>query len=329
MSKLLKALKHLETTYPENSRPASPLPQPSRSGVALHEMLDDQGLPDEAAGATAPYADPAPARRGQASPQSDAETIRLKEISLDALQLLLSEALATRESSVDTTASTPQTLRAIPAPEAAAENVPRRARLNQPHVISPFDDAIASITDRLLGYVKPNAPAAVLLAECGAGVDAAIAHVAARLQQTLAGEVLLIQSRPGNHVLERMLAVRNNAGLQEVVTGRRAIEDVVQSTSVPGLRYIGPGQPLHADGDLQANQLRPLAAELRDRFRMVLVYGGPADGVHALSWSQVCDNTFLMLQLGSVGARAAARSKRAMERAGARIAGCIAVDPAA
>ena len=337
MSKLLKALKHLEMAHPEGFRPTLPLPEPARSGsgVSLHELLDDGGVPTEAGGASTAYADLKPAHGetppgGQSSSQSNAETERLKEISLDALQLLLSEALATRNSSPDTTAATAQGIRAIPSSDAADNDVSTRVRLNQPQAVNTYERAIADIADSLLGLVKSNGPAAVLIAECGhCRSVSGIAHLAARLQQTLASEVLLVQSRSGNHVLERMLAVRSDAGLQEVLSGRRALADVVRSTSVSGLSYVGPGTGLNSERELQLNRLRPLAAELRDRFRLVLVNGGSADETHALSWSQVCDSTFLMLQLGSSGAKAAARAKRAMERAGARVAGCIAIDPAA
>jgi Mrp family chromosome partitioning ATPase len=116
------------------------------------------------------------------------------------------------------------------------------------------------------------------------------------------------------------------AALGEVLRGTAALAQALAATPVPELHLLAAAAPGDAAGLLVEDNLRWLAARLRERFDLVLV-DGPAweGGTNDLVLAALADAVYLVVDAAETDTPAVRQLTRALAQRGSRLGGLIVI----
>jgi capsular exopolysaccharide synthesis family protein len=128
--------------------------------------------------------------------------------------------------------------------------------------------------------------------------------------------------RPSQH---RMFGVDNDKGLTDFLTSDLDLEDVVQTTSLPGLFLLPSGRlPSDAVGVLNSQRMMDLVAQVRTRFDIVFFDSPPILGVSDASvLVRALDLTIIVVQHRRFPRAMLQRVKQAVQNVGGNILGVV------
>jgi len=140
--------------------------------------------------------------------------------------------------------------------------------------------------------------------------------VSANLAISYAGtglRTLLVDADTKRGHAEGMFGCKRGPGLTDCLTGRAAVNDAIQPTTVDGLFLLARGHGAGFTSDLlDGPEMRRLLETLRERFDVVLLDAPPlAAGADALVLGELCEKVILVVRAGETDT-ALARAKLQM-----------------
>jgi capsular exopolysaccharide synthesis family protein len=128
--------------------------------------------------------------------------------------------------------------------------------------------------------------------------------------------------RPSQH---RIFGVENGAGLVDLLTGERQIEDVIQTTKVPNLFFIPSGSITQdAVGILNSEAMGELIAKLKNSYDLVFFDSPPILGVSDASiLASEMDITIMVVQYRRFPRDMLKRVKQAVLQVGGNLLGSV------
>jgi Mrp family chromosome partitioning ATPase len=203
-----------------------------------------------------------------------------------------------------------------------------------PEIVALHDPAhpVSEQYRRLLVKIHEGMPApqpyVLLFAAVAHGVGTTTAVLNLAVTSALAGRrrVAVVDANVARPAAAGRLGVTPGVGLSEVLRGTAALEQALAATPVPALHLLAAPAPGDAAGLLVEENLRWLAARLRERFDMVFVdgpawEGGPADAVLAA----LSDAVYLVVDAAETDTPAVRQVTRALAQRGSRLGGLIVI----
>ncbi|MEX2186036.1 MAG: hypothetical protein WD875_04540 [Pirellulales bacterium] len=222
---------------------------------------------------------------------------------------------------------------AVASPVTATE--PRRKRAPSPgrratdhYRVAP---EYAALCQAILQQLPRTRPTAILVVPAAANVDAGT--VAAELALSMAQAVDLPVVAIDADITAETDAVESavtTSGLTDVLLDRVDWRGVLAPARDSRVQLLAAGRPLSA-GELSrgeaiasaAARLGPIAAEIKTRYRYLIVHGGSPSNPLAGSLVQASDLVYLVVRLGQTTRRSARHAKRLLQRGGAIVHGSI------
>ncbi len=148
-----------------------------------------------------------------------------------------------------------------------------------------------------------------------------LAYVCAQLGE----RVLVVDSdlrRPTQH---KMFKLPNRVGLADVLMGKAAVADVIETTPVAGLDFLPSGKlPSASHGLLSSQRLREIIGQLKGRYDYVFFDAPPIMGVSdAAVLSSEVDGVLLIVQHRSYPRAVSSRAKAMVENVGGNLIGVV------
>jgi Mrp family chromosome partitioning ATPase len=207
-----------------------------------------------------------------------------------------------------------------------------------PQIVEPAEECVTvkeaePAYDQLAKKVLSQLPSegSAVLVFAGVSGGAAQAEMVTRLAAAIAGEVegtvLIVDADFDDVGMGARLGLESHQGLADVLAGRASWREAVVPSGRQGVSVLGRGQTAHQDGGhLPSGALADLFAELRPRFRLV-VLGANATCHDDLSpLARFCDGGYLVVQLGHTPRRAAKKALQAFDKSGLPLLGCVVTD---
>ncbi len=191
---------------------------------------------------------------------------------------------------------------------------------------SAVAECCRSIRTNLL-FMSPDKPfKSILLTSRGPGEGKTTVSVSLAVTMAESGNrVLLLDAdmrRPRTH---KVLGVSNEVGLSSLIVGAAKLEDVIKSTSVPGLSVLvcGPVPPNPTDL-LQAGAFSSLLSDLGKQYDRIVIDSPPVGAfADAAVISTLVDGTLLVLKAGKTSREHARRAIWALRNVKARLFGAV------
>jgi Mrp family chromosome partitioning ATPase len=156
------------------------------------------------------------------------------------------------------------------------------------------------------------------------GTTTTAIHLAAVLAEVTAGDVLVIDADGRDGDLARRLNIDAAYGLADVLGGRVGWQEAVVRIPPGCVQVLAScAKRVPATDDLPA-RLMAFLADVKRRYRAVIVDGGIASSAEATHWPAVCDGVYLCLEFEETGTKSAAEAVSLLRRAGGRVLGCVA-----
>jgi capsular exopolysaccharide synthesis family protein len=196
--------------------------------------------------------------------------------------------------------------------------------IGDPH--SSAAEACRSIRTNLT-FLSPERPLRSLLITSPGpreGKTTTAINLAASMAQA-GGKVLLIDTDMRRPRIHKALGLTNDAGISNMIVGERQAEDLIKTTSVPGLFVLpaGPTPPNPAEL-LHTNRFAELIGELCGRFDRVILDSPPTSAVtDPAIISNLVDGALLVVRAGATTREAAYFARRQLDDAKAKILGVI------
>ncbi len=312
MSRMLEALKQIQTKSPET--------QPAVRPVSAEEL--------EAFGVRR-AASPATHRGSQAADGSQSDEAR-EEKDLDAPRESVQaartmEPAKTGVSQEDVVESAPEQGAAKKIVEAMAQAAGAGVGSRPLHLSEPAQPH-RDLADRIIAHWSSAGPAALMFTSVDdpEGKTITLAYLAAALAQRLAQEIVVLDVDFRSPALAAHLGVQTDRGLADVLTGRASWRNVVCKTGLKGVSVLPGGEPPTDDGGPpDGSRLAPLLAALRRHYRFVLLDTAPLFYPEVAPLTKLSDGTYLVVRLGQTGRHAARHAVRLIEKCGGRVVGCI------
>lgn len=152
----------------------------------------------------------------------------------------------------------------------------------------------------------------------------------ARSPDLQAGQVLLVDAELRHRRLSQALGYGDRPGLVECLLGRMPGRGLCRPTGLAHLWLLPAGQGAgQARAFVAASDLVAAGwAEAVAAFQTVLVCGAAADDPWASALAPLADAAYVVAELGRVDAPAAQAALARLRAHGARVLGCIAIEPA-
>lgn len=165
---------------------------------------------------------------------------------------------------------------------------------------------------------------AVVSGGAGEGKSTTIFNLATIFAQNGA-KVLLVDSDLRRPALHKLLNVSNSMGLTNLLLKQNQIEEVVQTTKVPGLHFLPSGKlPSSSLGVLNSSQMREFVRQARERYDFVLFDSPPIMGVSDASiLASVVDMSLLVIQYRKYPQVMTIRAKQMVEKVGGNLMGVV------
>jgi polysaccharide biosynthesis transport protein len=130
--------------------------------------------------------------------------------------------------------------------------------------------------------------------------------------------VLLVDADLRRASLHMKLRMKNARGLSDILVGRSAFAEVVQSTRYPGLDILTSGTPApNPIKLLESKRMDDLLREAQERYRCIVIDGTALSvNVDSAVVARKADGTVLVLSANRTDVRAAKRALRRMQQVG-------------
>lgn len=158
----------------------------------------------------------------------------------------------------------------------------------------------------------------------GEGKSTTIFNLATIFAQNGA-KVLLVDSDLRRPSLHKLLNVSNSIGLTNFLLKQNTIEEVIQTTKVPGLHFLPSGKlPSSSMGVLNSTQMREFVRQARERYDFVMFDSPPIMGVSDASiLASVVDMSLLVIQYRKYPQVMTLRAKQMVEKVGGQLIGVV------
>jgi succinoglycan biosynthesis transport protein ExoP len=191
---------------------------------------------------------------------------------------------------------------------------------------SPHAEAYRVLRTNLLFGRKDSSMNTMTVVSGGAGEgkSTTIFNLATIFAQNGA-KVLLVDSDLRRPSLHKLLNVSNSAGLTNLLLKQNTIEEVVQTTKVPGLHFLPSGKlPSSSLGVLNSTQMREFVRQARERYDYVFFDSPPIMGVSDASiLASVVDMALLVIQYRKYPQVMTLRAKQMVEKVGGNLMGVV------
>jgi succinoglycan biosynthesis transport protein ExoP len=191
---------------------------------------------------------------------------------------------------------------------------------------SPHAEAYRVLRTNLLFGRKDQAMNTMTVVSGGAGEgkSTTIFNLATIFAQN-GGKVLLVDSDLRRPSLHKMLNVSNTIGLTNFLLKQNTIEEVIQTTKVPGLHFLPSGKlPSSSLGVLNSAQMREFVRQARERYDFVMFDSPPIMGVSDASiLASVVDMALLVIQYRKYPQVMTIRAKQMVEKVGGNLMGVV------
>lgn len=158
----------------------------------------------------------------------------------------------------------------------------------------------------------------------GEGKSTTIFNLATIFAQNGA-KVLLVDSDLRRPSLHKLLNVSNSIGLTNFLLKQNTIEEVIQTTKVPGLHFLPSGKlPSSSLGVLNSAQMREFVRQARERYDFIMFDSPPIMGVSDASiLASVVDMALLVIQYRKYPQVMTIRAKQMVEKVGGNLMGVV------
>ena len=191
---------------------------------------------------------------------------------------------------------------------------------------SPHAEAYRVLRTNLLFSRKEDKlnTIAVVSAGAGEGKSTTIFNLAAVFAQN-GSRVIIVDSDLRRPTLHKMVGVTNNIGLTNYLLKQNALEEVIQTTSLPTLDFMASGKlPSSSLGILSSAQMRDLITELKRRYDFVFFDSPPIMGVSDASiLASEVDMTLQVIQYRRYPQPMNIRAKQMIEKVGGNLVGIV------
>lgn len=183
------------------------------------------------------------------------------------------------------------------------------------------------LRDRMLSQLPRGVAAAIVFSspERNLGTTTTVVHLACVAAEVAAGDVLIVDSHPQNSAVAAKLNIDAEFGLADVLAGRATWQQAVVRVPPGRVHVLDSGPSTSLDELLQSppEVLAALLADLKRRYRVVLIDGGTTDNELLSRWAVACDGAYLMLELSATSPDGATRAVEQLRAAGAQVLGCV------
>ena len=191
---------------------------------------------------------------------------------------------------------------------------------------SPHAEAYRVLRTNLLFSRKDDKlnTVAVVSAGAGEGKSTTVFNLAAVFAQS-GQRTLMVDSDLRRPTLHKMLHVTNNVGLTNYLLRQNALEEVIQTTSLPTLDFLASGKlPSSSLGILSSAQMKDLISELKQRYDFVFFDSPPIMGVSDASiLASEVDMTLQVIQYRRYPQPMNIRAKQLIEKVGGNLVGIV------
>jgi polysaccharide biosynthesis transport protein len=158
----------------------------------------------------------------------------------------------------------------------------------------------------------------------GEGKSTTIFNLATIFAQNGA-KVLLVDSDLRRPSLHKLFNVSNSVGLTNYLLKQNTVEEVIQTTKVPGLHFLPSGKlPSSSMGVLNSAQMREFVKQARERYDYVFFDSPPIMGVSDASiLASVVDMALLVIQYRKYPQVMTQRAKQMVEKVGGQLMGVV------
>jgi polysaccharide biosynthesis transport protein len=191
---------------------------------------------------------------------------------------------------------------------------------------SPHAEAYRVLRTNLLFSRKEDKlnTVAVVSAGAGEGKSTTVFNLASVFAQS-GQRTLVVDSDLRRPTLHKMLHLSNNRGLTNYLLKQNALEEVIQTTSLPTLDFLSSGKlPSSSLGILSSAQMRDLISELKQRYDFVFFDSPPIMGVSDASiLASEVDMTLQVIQYRRYPQPMNIRAKQLVEKVGGNLVGIV------
>ncbi len=191
---------------------------------------------------------------------------------------------------------------------------------------SPHAEAYRVLRTNLLFSRKDEKlnTVAVVSAGAGEGKSTTVFNLAAVFAQS-GQRVLVVDSDLRRPTLHKMLKVSNSIGLTNYLLKQNALEEVIQTTSLPTMDFMASGKlPSSSLGILSSSQMRDLITELKQHYDFIFFDSPPVMGVSDASiLASEVDMTIQVIQYRRYPQPMNIRAKQLIEKVGGNLAGIV------
>jgi len=191
---------------------------------------------------------------------------------------------------------------------------------------SPHAEAYRVLRTNLLFSRKDDKlnTVAVVSAGAGEGKSTTVFNLASVFAQS-GQRTLVVDSDLRRPTLHKMLHLTNNIGLTNYLLRQNALEEVIQTTSLPTLDFLPSGKlPSSSLGILSSAQMKDLISELKQRYDFVFFDSPPIMGVSDASiLASEVDMTLQVIQYRRYPQPMNIRAKQLIEKVGGNLIGIV------
>ncbi len=161
-------------------------------------------------------------------------------------------------------------------------------------------------------------------AGAGEGKSTTVFNLASVFAQS-GQRTLMVDSDLRRPTLHKMLRLTNNIGLTNYLLRQNALEEVIQTTSLPTLDFLSSGKlPSSSLGILSSAQMKDLISELKQRYDFVFFDSPPIMGVSDASiLASEVDMTLQVIQYRRYPQPMNIRAKQLIEKVGGNLVGIV------
>ncbi len=191
-----------------------------------------------------------------------------------------------------------------------------------------LSDPLGELADAMLRSMPRGTPGSFLFTSPDSdtlGIDLLV-PLSMSLARRLDGDLLLIDANLHRPALGSRLGVEASRGLTDVLSGAASWRDVVRRTVVPGVDVV-PAVPFSTPAGPPPDRLnlRPLLAEARGEYGMILVHAASLRYPEVVRIARDCEGAYLVVRLHATSRRTLRQAGPILRRAGANVLGCIVV----
>jgi len=191
---------------------------------------------------------------------------------------------------------------------------------------SPHAEAYRVLRTNLLFSRKDDKlnTVAIVSAGAGEGKSTTVLNLATVFAQS-GQRILIVDSDLRRPTLHKMLRVSNSLGLTNYLLRQNALEEVIQTTSIPMMDFLASGKlPSSSLGILSSAQMKDLISELKQRYDFVFFDSPPIMGVSDASiLASEVDMTLQVIQYRRYPQPMNIRAKQLIEKVGGNLIGIV------